>query len=154
MQIASTNLALLSPPNGSLLETEKRGKAAQSLPDERIAPQGNSPAPVALKSDAVEKVSISQDVRAQDAGNTPVPVYAEIWKGSIKVAQVDIHGHVVSFSGLVASGGGGTAGQILAAQRAIQVAQQIGGEIRTAGGQTLDSQTLMMRSRLASAYGV
>lgn len=83
--------------------------------------------------------------------NMPSPIYAEIWKGMIKVAQIDIHGHVSSFSGLVQSSSGGIAGPILAAQRAVQVAQQVGGEIR-AGGLPLDSQTLIMRARLAKTY--
>jgi hypothetical protein len=59
---------------------------------------------------------------------------------------------VISLNGMVASGGGGSlAGPLLAAQRAVQVAQQVGGEIRSAG-QSLDGQTLLMRARLAKTY--
>jgi hypothetical protein len=91
-------------------------------------------------------------VRAQSANPPPSMVYAEIWRGGIKVAQVDIHGQVVSYSGQVAANGGvGMAGALLAAQRAIQIARQTGGEIRTAG-QPVDGQTLLMRARLEKAY--
>lgn len=110
-------------------------------------------APVETERESTDTVSLSAEVRDQQVNDAPAPVYAEIWKGAIKVAQVDVYGHVVSYSGLVAAGGGGVAGPLLAAQRAIQVAQQTGGEIRTAG-QALDGQTLLMRARLANAYAV
>lgn len=79
------------------------------------------------------------------------PVYAEIWRDGVRVAEVDIHGQVSSPSGVVGAAGSGLAGPLLAAQRAVQVARQLGGEIRTASG-PVDSQTLLMRERLASKY--
>lgn len=101
-----------------------------------------------------DKVSLSAEARVEEAPDQPAPVYAEVWKGPIKIAQIDVHGHVTSYSGLVpTSEGGGLAGAFLAAQRAVQVAQQVGGEIRAAG-QSLDSQTLLMRARLARTYSV
>ena len=64
---------------------------------------------------------------------------------------MDIHGQVVSYSGQVPAGGGGMAGTLLAAQRAVQIALQTGGEIRTAG-QPVNGQTLLMRARLEKTY--
>jgi hypothetical protein len=151
MQISPSNPALVSPLNGSPIGPEKNGKALQGAAQELTAPRNDPPAPVTPELNDTDTVSISATPGTLETDYSPAPVYAEIWKGSIKVAQVDIHGHVTSHSGMVASGGGGIAGPLLAAQRAVQVAQQTGGEIRTAG-QTLDSQTLLMRARLANAY--
>ena len=82
----------------------------------------------------------------------PAPVYAEIWRGNIKLAQIDTRGQVTSFSGPVGTdSGSSSAGGILAAQRTIQLAQQFGGEIRVAG-LSLDHQTVLMRARLETAY--
>lgn len=101
-----------------------------------------------------DKVSLSAEATADERSELPAPIYAEIWKEGVKIAQVDVHGRVMSFSGMVSSAeGGGLAGALLAAQRAVQVARQVGGEIRAAG-QSLDSQTLLMRARLARTYSV
>jgi len=83
-----------------------------------------------------------------------VPVYAEIWKGGAKVAEVDIHGGVTPVNGLVAAAPGTIAGDgaLLAARRASEIVRSIGGEIRV-GGQVMDSQTLDMRARLKQMYG-
>lgn len=82
----------------------------------------------------------------------PAPVYAEIWRGNIKLAQIDTRGQVTSFTGPVGTdSGNSSAGGILAAQRTIQLAQQFGGEIRVAG-LSLDHQTVLMRARLETAY--
>lgn len=99
-----------------------------------------------------DKVSISSASGPAASNGAPTAVYAEIWKGSVKLAQVDIHGHVTSFSGAAAPGGGG-GGTVIAAQRAVQLAQQTGGEIRVAGT-PLNGQTLLARARLASAYNL
>ncbi|MBI3523278.1 MAG: hypothetical protein HY066_01920 [Betaproteobacteria bacterium] len=82
------------------------------------------------------------------------PVYAEIWKDGIKVAEIDIHGGVNSVNGLVASAHGtaGNGGPLLAARRAAEIIRSIGGEIRV-GGQVIDGQTLDTRARLKMAYG-
>lgn len=150
MQISPPTPALISSLASSTTALDKGGKAGQNSLAEIAAPAvAVSPAESERKD--VDAVSLSAEVRMREIGDVPAPVYAEIWKGSIKVAQVDIYGQVVSYSGLVASGGGGLAGPLLAAQRAVQVAQQTGGEIRTAG-QSLDGQTLLMRARLASTY--
>lgn len=83
-----------------------------------------------------------------------VPVYAEIWKGGAKVAEIDIHGGVTPVNGLVAAAPGTVAGDgaLLAARRAAEIVRSIGGEIRV-GGQVMDSQTLDMRARLRQMYG-
>jgi hypothetical protein len=155
MQISSPTLALVTPLPGAPTAVETRGKSAQGTPGNAVeltSPQSTGATAPTPESDAADSVSVSAQARAQEASNAPAPVYAEIWKGAIKVAQVDIHGHVISLTGLVSSGGGGSiAGPLLAAQRAVQVAQQVGGEIRSAG-QPVDGQTLLMRARLAKAY--
>lgn len=148
MQIPSQSLSLATTLNGPAAGQEKSGKTAQA---DSKAISTDAPAPIQVRSDSADSVSISSTAPTQQAEQTNSPVYAEIWRGSIKLAQVDIYGHVESFTGLVLPGGGGSAGALLAAQRAVQIAQQTGGEIRTAG-QTLDSQTLMMRARLANTY--
>jgi hypothetical protein len=99
-----------------------------------------------------DKVSISPGSGPAASNLAATPVYAEIWKGSVKLAQVDIHGHVTSFSGTSAAGAGG-GGTLIAAQRAVQLAQQTGGEIRVAGT-PLNGQTLLTRARLANAYNI
>jgi hypothetical protein len=152
MQISPPSPALVSSLAGSTAALDKAGKSSQN-PLVELATSAAAVAPVESGRGEVDTVSLSAEVRSREVGNAPAPVYAEIWKGAIKVAQVDIYGQVVSYSGLVPAGGGGVAGPLLAAQRAIQVAQQTGGEIRAAG-QALDNQTLMMRARLASAYAV
>ena len=89
-------------------------------------------------------------------GNIPdfAPVYAEIWKNGMKVAEIDVHGGVTSVSGIVAAAHGtvGNGGALLAARRAAEIVRSIGGEIRV-GGQLMDSQTLDMRAKLKMAYG-
>jgi len=147
MQILPLTSALVSPLAGTQTGIDKSGKAAQAALEESAASRIDPPTRIEFAPN--DTVSISAGFKTQ----VPVPVYAEIWKGAVKVAQVDIHGHVISYSGLVASGGGGLAGPLLAAQRAVQLAQQTGGEIRTAG-QVLDGQTLLMRARLANTYAV
>jgi hypothetical protein len=108
--------------------------------------------PVPIESPSTDSVSISSAANSYQPANTPTPVYAEIWKGSIKIAQIDMRGQVHSFSGLLAASGDvGIAGPMLAAQRAVQLAQQVGGEIRTAG-QTIDNRSLLMRARLIESY--
>jgi hypothetical protein len=151
MQISPANSALVSPLPSKPTGFASPGKGSlDGLTARHIDPPDPDPAPAGNA--ATDSVSISPEVRSHEASNAPTPVYAEIWKGTVKVAQIDIHGQVHSYSGLLASsGGGGVAGALLAAQRAVQVAQQVGGEIRTAG-QAIDSQTLVMRARLAHSY--
>jgi len=100
-------------------------------------------------------ISISPAASAARDAVRPVlsPVYAEIWRDGVRVAQVDVHGQVTSAEGVVAATGSGLAGPLLAAQRAVQAARQLGGEIRSAG-QPVDGQTLLMRERLASTYTI
>jgi len=154
MQISPPALAVVPSLSGKPPGSDSRGKGALGELANVPVPRNSTPAPEPVKSEAADSVSISSEAPVPEAGYSPTPVYAEIWKGAIKVAQVDVNGHVVSYSGLVATGGGGgSAGPLLAAQRAVQVARQVGGEIRAAG-QALDSQTLLMRARLASTYTV
>lgn len=148
MQISPPTVATASSLPNKPTDSSARGKGA---PDKLTAPRPELPAPERAQSDAANKISISPQAGALETNTPSAPVYAEIWKGSVKVADIDTHGHVISHSGLLKSGGGSIGGPLLAAQRTIQVAQQVGGEIRTAG-QPLDSQTLMMRARLANAY--
>lgn len=122
--------------------------------------QGHPPASPAADAPRGEEVSFSPS--AEEIAATPeagqfshgaAMVFAEIWKDGQKLAQVDTHGRVISLSGLVPPLEGGTlAGPLLAAQRAVQVAQQVGGEIRAAG-QAIERDTLLMRARLARTYG-
>lgn len=159
MQIASVNPSIAavltgigagleknSPSADSAQEALKESAASPSLSERTVASVENE------RSDSAS-VSISTDAQTRAAQGLPTPVYAEIWRGDIKVAQVDIHGHVTSYSAMLPSGGGGLAGPLVAAQRAVQVAQLLGGEIRSAG-QSLDKQTLLMRAKLATAYAV
>lgn len=158
MQIAAPTLPLVSPAATPQTGPEARGKNTQA-PARELLKSSPAAVPAATEIDSSEaqegagaSVSVSAEARGKDQTAIPAAIYAEIWRGGMKVAQVDVHGHVTSLSGLVASGGGGSlAGPLLAAQRAVQVAQQVGGEIRSAG-QSLDGQTLMMRARLAKAY--
>lgn len=150
MQISPPTPALISSLANSMTALDQGSKAGRNSLAEIPVPAAAVPAAEPQREDA-NSVSLSAAGRMQEISDIPAPVYAEIWKGAIKVAQVDIYGQVVSYSGLVTSGGGSMAGPLLAAQRAVQVAQQTGGEIRTAG-QALDSQTLLMRARLASTY--
>lgn len=156
MQITSPTSPVLTPLAGMPTGTDARGKAALATDEKLAAARTEESAKLeTAKADteAVDSVSVSPEARQKEASHVPAAIYAEIWKGSMKVAQVDVHGHVTSFTGVVAPGGGASvAGPLLAAQRAVQVAQQVGGEIRAAG-QSLDSQTLVMRAKLASTYG-
>lgn len=154
MQISSLNPALI-PSSGST-DNDPPGKAAKHARNESPAAQAaTAPAGEAERVAGVaEVVSVSAGAQALQTGSAreqPAPVYAEIWKGDMKLAEIDIHGHVTSYSGLVPAGGGGSGGALVAAQRAVQVAQLTGGEIRAAG-QAIDGKTLLMRARLASAY--
>lgn len=151
MQILPSVQSTSSALPGTTAAPDKNPAATRNPPDAAPTrlitnqPQEN------IAADESTSVAISAETRIAEARETQVPIYAEIWKGAIKLAQIDIHGHVISFSGLVPSGGGGLAGPLLAAQRTVQVAQQTGGEIRSAG-QSLDGQTLLMRARLEKAY--
>lgn len=153
MQTPPLTASLVSTLSGTPSGADQNGKSVRTASNQSlILPAvASAAADGDLVGAASEAVSLSANVQIEAARDLPAPVYAEIWKGAMKVAQVDIHGHVTSYSGLVPSGGGGVGGPLLAAQRAVQVAQSIGGEIRTAG-QALDGNTLLMRARLASAY--
>ncbi len=156
MQIASVTPGITAALTGIAVGLEKNSQAAdaaQEASKESAAPPERAVAPVENERSDSANVSISANAQTQASKGLPAPVYAEIWQGDIKVAQVDIHGHVTSYSAMLASGGGGLAGPMVAAQRAVQVAQLLGGEIRSAG-QSLDKQTLLMRAKLASTYSV
>jgi hypothetical protein len=119
-----------------------------------------SPGATATSPVASKEVAEEERVTLTAAGATRrgmvdlVPVYAEIWKGGAKVAEIDIHGGVTPVNGLVAATPGTVAGDgaLLAARRAAEIVRSIGGEIRV-GGQVMDSQTLDMRARLRQMYG-
>lgn len=117
-------------------------------------PPAAASAPASGANDEATTVSLSGAAQANapaPAAAQLYPLYAEIWRDGQRVAEVDIHGQVSSPSGVVGTSGSGMAGPLLAAQRAVQVARQLGGEIRTASG-PVDSQTLLMRERLANVY--
>lgn len=156
MQISSLDPALI--PSSGLTDIGSSGRAAKHGWNESSAAQTvSAPAGEAERERAgggAETVSVSagaQTLQTIGVRDLPAPVYAEIWKGDMKLAEIDIHGHVTSFSGLVPSGRGSAGGALVAAQRAVQMAQLTGGEIRAAG-QVIDGKTLLMRARLANAY--
>ena len=107
--------------------------------------------------DTAESTQVTLSATQQTRGNAPefAPVFAEIWKQGIKVAEIDIYGGVNPVNGLVApiQGTVGSGGALLAARRAVEIARSVGGEIRV-GGQIMDSQTLDMRARLKVVYGI
>lgn len=148
MQLPVTDAGLSPRPADAGTEPPRRGNLVALAGSGAAASQGAADATDVAD---VDNVSLSADARVKVAQYVPAPVYAEIWKGSVKLAEIDIHGHVSSHSMLVPSGGGGLAGPLVAAQRALQLEQQTGGEIRI-GGQPLDGPTLLMRARLANAY--
>jgi hypothetical protein len=116
-----------------------------------------APPPPATKRDgpptAPTEVLTLSSHRPTTEPTAPSPVYAEVWKDGLKVANIDTHGTVTSFSGPVASPlGGAIGGPWLAAVRAAQVAQAVGGEIRI-NGLTVDAGTAKMRARLEVTYG-
>lgn len=154
MQISPLTPALI--PSSGTTDIDPPGRTARNAQNESMAAQAvPAPADEAERSaGAIEPVSVSAEAQAlqtNSARELPAPVYAEIWRGGMKLAEVDIHGHVTSYSGLVSSDRGGSRGVLLAAQRAVQVAQLTGGEIRAAG-LALDGKTLLMRARLANVY--
>lgn len=156
MQILSPSF-MYSPP---LAPPSEREAAADASRDQEHIDRSTDPVAartaalrerVSADGDFVEPVAVSAVEREQATDYAPAPVYAEIWKGGAKVAVVDIHGKVTSLSGMVVPADSGLSGSMLAAQRALEVARQVGGEIRSAG-QALDGQTLLMRARLARTY--
>lgn len=78
--------------------------------------------------------------------------FAEVWKDGRKVAEVDMHGGVTSLDGSVPphTGASGAIPE-QAARRAAQVAQAVGGELRS-GGVLTDLRTLVTATRLRRAY--
>lgn len=112
----------------------------------------NREAPPSAAPTSTDNLTLSGRHPAVDPA-APSPVYAEVWKDGVKVAAIDTHGTVTSFAGPVATpAGGASGGPWLAAVRAAQVAQAVGGEIRI-NGLTVDSGTLRTRARLELAYG-
>lgn len=155
MQISGSNVGLLSSSADAQTGKNIAGQAAQGViaPVTDSSPQTGKSAEASPDSANSDAVFISSATDAT-SGHAPAPVYAEIWKGSVKIAQVDIYGHITSSAGmLIAGSAGGGGGPIAAAQRAVQVAQQTGGEVRVAGA-AINNQTLLTRARLASAYAV
>ena len=126
MQITPPSPSLVSPLAVQTTGPEKNGRPDRNPLDEGNAANGSNAANSANSSKEAksaqaaqttaqenngtpavsENISISEASRTAVSSRMPAPVYAEIWKGDIKVAQIDIHGQVQSFSGLVASGGG------------------------------------------------
>lgn len=115
-----------------------------------------SSVPPSKPKDTVEGTRVTLKATRESKANSPefLPIYAEIWKNGMKVAEIDIHGGVNSVNGLVASAHGtvGNGGPLLAARRAAEIVRSIGGELRV-GGQIIDGQTLDTRAKLKMAYG-
>lgn len=130
-------------------ETATRANASPAQPP-RADAESKSETPAAPRTDTVT-LSATHD---RPAVTAPLPVYAEIWKDGVKIAEIDNHGGVVSFAGPVAAAppGGAAGGTLQAAIRAAQVAQSVGGEIRI-NGVTVDAGTMRMRAQLATTYG-
>ncbi len=149
MQIFSTGGAGALPLPAHSLATDPHAFDAPARADqERTAAGSAAPPPEA---GAGAKLSLQWGEQSREP--PPGRIYAEIWKDGVKLAQIDVHGQVIAADGSVKRGGGALAGPLLAAQRAVQVARQTGGEIRAAG-QPIDPQTLLMRARLANTYAV
>lgn len=154
MQIQPPTLVQTSALAGLSTQVDGPGKSIQAAQGEALSTRGEADAPKVADDGGVSGVvSLSGGTQPAWAANAIAPVYAEIWKDGVKLAEVDIHGQVISSSGLVMPATAGGSGPLVAAQRAAQVAQRMGGEIRTAG-QLLDAQTLLMRAKLANAYAV
>lgn len=132
--------------------TSRQGSFAYA---EGTSPFFQAPAAPPPAAASAEESPVSLTAASELKGYAPefAPVYAEIWKGGAKVAEIDIHGGVTPLNGLVAAAPGtvGSGGALLAARRAAEIVQSIGGEIRVAG-QIIDSRTLDMRAKLQMAY--
>ena len=151
MQILPPNLVQTS---GLSTQVDGSGRSIPAAQGETPSARGEAAAPKAADEGSVSGVvSLSGGTQPAWAANGISPIYAEIWKDGVKLAEVDIHGQVISSAGLVMPATAGGSGPLVAAQRAAQVAQRMGGEIRTAG-QLLDAQTMLMRAKLANAYAV
>lgn len=128
-------------------DTAPSTTAAPSRP--AAATTTNAAAPAPANSDTVT-LSPAHDRPDHAAA---APIYAEVWKDGLKIAAIDNHGSVISYAGpLAAAAGGAAGGPWIAAIRAAQVAQSVGGEIRI-NGLTLDAGTLRTRAQLETAYG-
>lgn len=99
-----------------------------------------------------ETVTLSATKASSGIAYTPAAPYAEIWKDGRKVASVDSRGNVSAYGDFVAPSLGGGSGISQAAQRAIQIARAVGGEIRVAGIVT-DAATLTTGALLRETYG-
>lgn len=154
MQISGTNVGLLSPLTDAQTGQDIAGQSAQGAIDTSSASRLkiNKSADIPADAGSLDTVAISSGSGLAASGRAPTPVYAEIWKGAVKLAEVDVHGHITSFSGMLTVGGGG-GGPVAAARRAVQVAQQMGGEVRVAGS-PVNNQTFLTRARLESAYRI
>ncbi len=150
MQITSATVALptLTPTAGSAAggrDANALASTPQPAPEASLAAGKSDEAPQS-------EVSLSSNATESTAQSANAVLYAEIWKDGRKIASVDSHGKVTSFSGIVPPAEGSSiGGPLRAAMRATQVAQSVGGEIRVAG-QVIDATTLSMRARLAQAY--
>jgi|GEM_PF-3927977 len=134
--------AFLQHPQASIADSNPLQTGANT--PEASTPDNSNPA-----NDTVELSSQPSTTFDDRAG-----VYAEIWKDGRKIAEVDVRGSVTPLNGFIAPVFGGTGGgPELAARRASQIAVTVGGEIRS-NGETIDSQTLKMRARLNTYYGV
>lgn len=113
--------------------------------------------PASEPKDTAEGARVTLTATRELQGSPPefAPIYAEIWKNGMKVAEIDIYGGVNSINGLVAPAQGivGGGGALLAARRAAEIVRSVGGEIRV-GGQIMDGQTLDMRAKLKTVYGI
>lgn len=151
MQILPSSLVQTS---GLSTQIDGSGRSIQAAQEEPLSARVEAVVPKAADEGGVSGVvSLSGGTQPAWAASAISPIYAEIWKDGVKLAEVDIHGQVISSSGLVMPATAGGSGPLVAAQRAAQVAQRMGGEIRTAG-QLLDAQTMLMRAKLANAYAV
>ena len=123
--------------------TIANARAPATTPDSKPAPPTTEPA-------VTVELSSSHDLPPV---STLHPVYAEIWKNGIKIASVDRDGIVTSLVGPIAPAlGGPTGGPLFAAIRAAQIAQSMGGELRS-NGLTVDAGTLRNRVHLETTYG-
>jgi hypothetical protein len=157
MQIASStapNLASLLPAPGDA--TDRAGGTPPAVTTNRSTqlPVADAPDVNNAADDLWNTVTLSSDATRRLDNLVAPAIYAEIWKGNIKVAQIDAHGGVTSFVGRIAgmAGASGGGGAIMASLRAAQIAQAVGGEIRVAG-QITGGAALALRARVEQFYG-
>lgn len=148
MQISSISQ---SPLFASLATPDRQANAAPT----EAAPLPGTQAAVPPPAPAGEVVTLHADGAAPPptagAGFAPPPeVFAEIWKGGMKLGVVYTDGQAVLPSAPTGAMAGN--GTMFAYQRAQQISQEVGGEVRLVNIPAL--QVAQTRAQLQAAYGL